>query len=280
MTGTPTIKHAIIKFSGDSSSNIDDSLAPEEPLEVCLKQFDGKGNSEITTLMVTMRTPGDDIVLVRGWLFTSGIAIADDILSIHHVGQDLKQQGQSNRVLITIKPGHRIDASSATHVEYTNSSCGICGQQSIEQLLERLPERSRLNRISIPASALYPLLESLRQNQPLFEQTGSCHGVGLFDESMQLIDVLEDVGRHNALDKLIGKHMGMFPGKYGLLVSGRVSFEIVQKAAMAQISMIIAVGAPTDLAVELCKECDIALIGFVKENSFNLYCGQRQLAGY
>ena len=271
---------SIYRYESQGRVGESDEVAIEEPLEIWLKQYTSAQQSRVELLSTTMRTPGCDIELVKGWLFTTGMIEMSLVQKFEHTGIDHMKGTEGNRIMITLKPGASIDVNKFQRHDYVHSSCGVCGQQSIEWLLEKLPPLNISNRLSLPGSSLNDLIIDLNQKQVLFRQTGGVHGVALFDESATIIDVKEDVGRHNAFDKLIGAHLHRFPAKLGVVLSGRVSFEMVQKAAMAGISMIVAIGAPTSLAVELCDERDIALIGFVKSTGFNLYTGQRQIAGY
>lgn len=275
-----TSSYSIYRVNGQGTNSRVDDVIREEPLEIWLKQYPQLELSRTDLLSTTMRTPGHDIELVAGWLFNSALVIPQDIASIEHTGVDYIKGNQGNRVLVTLRPGITFDAGKLRHLEYVNSSCGVCGQQSIEWLVDKLPPVDLTNRLSIPESMVFELVTKLNNKQKLFGLTGGCHGVALFDQAGEILDVKEDVGRHNAFDKLIGAQLKLLPGKYGVILSGRVSFEMVQKAAMAGISLIIAIGAPTSLAIDLCKERDIGLIGFVKSDGFNLYTEQRQLAGY
>lgn len=270
----------IHKLTAEQRTELQDNVAVEEPLEIWLKMVQSAESTQTKRLVTTMRTPGDDISLVKGWLNATGLLQSDQIHSIEHTGTQLLKGYQSNQVLVTLMPGQSIDSEKVQHIEYVSSSCGVCGQQSIEHLLDSLPPAHSEYRLSLPVSQLYTLVGQLREQQGLFSKTGGNHAVGLFDETALVLDVCEDVGRHNAMDKLIGANLKRLPGKFGVVLSGRVSFEMVHKAAMAGISMIVAVGAPTSLAIELCKECDICLIGFVKKDSLNIYHDNRQLAQY
>lgn len=274
------VEISIQKLFGKDDSIIRDSVAVEEPLEIWLKTYTSTEHADSQLLVTTMRTPGDDVALVRGWILSTGLVSEKGIQSIEPTGTERLKVGSSNRVVITLQPGLSLDPSMLKRIDYVNSSCGVCGQQSIEFLLDSLPEQSSEQRMSLPLSQINQLVGQLNEQQRLFAQTGGCHGAGLFDETAFVLDVKEDVGRHNALDKLIGANTSRLPGKFGVVLSGRVSFELVHKAAMAGITMIVAVGAPTSLAVDLCKECDICLIGFVKQNSLNVYHDNRQLAQY
>lgn len=255
---------------------VQDLIVLEEPLEIWLKS--GQNQSSAKLLFTTMRTPNDDINLVRGWLYSSGaIQDVDDILAINHTGTGRLKKQTTNQVLVTLNTD--FDWQAYQRPDVVNSACGVCGQQSIENLLEKLAKRS-FHKIAVQKlnkSALLELAEQLRARQTIFAQTGGIHGAALFDEHATMLDVREDVGRHNALDKLIGANLKRLSGNtkvaFGIVLSGRVSFELVQKAAMANIRYIVAMGAPSSLAIEIAKDCDICLIGFVKSSGFNCYFG-------
>lgn len=273
---------------------VTDHLISEEPLEIWLKILPkSPGLSAIThtqPLLTLMRTPGDDINLVKGWLYTSGVISSfAQIHGIHHTGQGRLKQGASNQILVTLVAGSQVALAQQQRQEYVNSACGVCGQQSIEQLLTRLEAvRANVSTQVLPLSlAMIPVIASkLSVQQPIFQQTGGSHGVALFDSELNIIDVREDVGRHNALDKVIGanatalsdnlKVNGSLP--MGLVLSGRVGFEMIQKAAMANIRYVLAFGAPSSLAVQLATELDIVLVGFIKKHNFNVYCHAQLLA--
>ena len=275
-----------------------DEVAVEEPLEIWLKQPNSAGGSDTGLLLTTMRTPGDDINLVRGWLLSSGLFGGWDneghkeghkegdkglgnILSISHSGSNHLKGLTTNTVVVTLKRAINLDSKQLKRVEYASSSCGVCGQQSIEHLLQMIPMPSAVMPFSMTQQALCALPEKLRQSQPLFSHTGGNHAVALCDDQGNILDVREDVGRHNAMDKLLGAHYEtMLSGQFAVLLSGRVSFELVQKAAMAHVPLLIAIGAPSSLAIDLCRECDIGLVGFVKPTGFNVYNGQMQDAVY
>lgn len=255
---------------------VQDLIVLEEPLEIWLKS--GQNQSSAKLLFTTMRTPNDDINLVRGWLYSSGaIQDVDDILAINHTGTGRLKKQTTNQVLVTLNTD--FDWQAYQRPDVVNSACGVCGQQSIENLLEKLAKRSfhKIAEQKLNKSALLELAEQLRARQTIFAQTGGIHGAALFDEHATMLDVREDVGRHNALDKLIGANLKRLSGNtkvaFGIVLSGRVSFELVQKAAMANIRYIVAMGAPSSLAIEIAKDCDICLIGFVKSSGFNCYFG-------
>ena len=277
----PIKQYSIVKISHSNKLGVnperveyDDFVVVEEPLEIWLSAHP-KAPPEL--LFTTMRTPGDDLNLVRGWLYSSG-AIQDTtkIISIKHTGTGRLKAQSTNRVQVNLAAGANIDTVAYQRLEIMNSACGVCGQQSIESLLDKLPQTSNrgvqaplLSFLSI--QAIHSLTQQLRKNQLIFGQTGGSHGVALFDQGLQILDVREDVGRHNAFDKLIGANIDMLAVEnhsiesiLGVVLSSRASFELIQKAAMVNIRYVIALGAPSSLAIDLAKDCDICLLGFVK----------------
>jgi FdhD protein len=271
-----------------SAHSIVDHIISEEPLEIWLKSlsFEAKPASLLLTLM---RTPGDDLNLVTGWLYTSGIIESlASIHSINHTGQGRLKNATTNQILVTLVAGAVVDITQQQRQEYVNSACGVCGQQSIEQLLSRLERvRATTSQAASPLSlaTVTQIAAKLSAQQPLFQQTGGNHGVALFNAQQNIIDVREDVGRHNALDKLIGANAQTLlhdntvteTAPMGVILSGRVGFEMIQKAAMANIRYVLAFGAPSSLAIELALETDIALLGFIKNRGFNVYCNRQLL---
>jgi FdhD protein len=253
------------------SENIEsaaDTLATEEPLEIRI----GFGK-EHRAVSITMRTPSNDKELAAGFLFTEGILhSAEQIKSIKHCG---KFPNNQNTIRIDLNENVKIDFKRLERHFYTTSSCGVCGKSSLEALQVAGAKRiSQKDSPKIPAEIIHGLPETLRKNQAVFDETGGLHAAALFDFAGNLIDLQEDVGRHNAVDKLIGAQFlaGNLPlGEKILFLSGRASFELVQKAVMAQIPVICAVGAPSSLAVEAAREFNITLLGFVRERRFNVY---------
>ncbi|MEP1445495.1 MAG: formate dehydrogenase accessory sulfurtransferase FdhD [Paraglaciecola sp.] len=283
--------------SATQSVECEDLVVVEEPLEIWFSCYSrSSSGSYLKTspelLFTTMRTPGDDINLVKGWLYSSG-AIQDfsKIESITHVGTGRLKSQTTNRVQINLTAEANIDLSDYQRAELMNSACGVCGQQSIENILDKLPQipASDIPLPLLPISAVGWLTQQLRDKQVLFEQTGGNHGAALFNQELQLVDVREDVGRHNAFDKLLGANlhrMATAPHEtesiMGVVLSSRASFDLVQKAAMVNIRFIIALGAPSSLAIDLAKDCDICLLGFVKTSEskikFNVYSSPHMLA--
>lgn len=262
----------IQKFSaGRSFETASDFLAIEEPLEIRV----GLKNAH-RAVSITMRTPGNDAALAAGFLFTEGIIDSpEQIKMIKHCG---KFPNNQNTIRVDLIENVAIDFKRLERNFYTTSSCGVCGKSSLEALTvasarKILPSNSP----QISAEIIHNLPEILRQNQTVFDETGGLHASALFGFSGNLIDLKEDVGRHNAVDKLIGGQFlkGNLPlAEKILFLSGRASFELIQKAVMAQIPVVCAVGAPSSLAVEAAREFGVTLLGFVREKRFNIYCGE------
>jgi FdhD protein len=254
------------------SSSRSDLLAVEEPLQICLNG---------SPLSITMRTPGNDLDLAVGFLFTEAI--------IHDVGQiqslraeagadpaDPAGEGAGDRVTIRLKPEVAIDPARIRRNFYTSSSCGLCGKLAMGALEIHPPRPLRQAGPKYPSELIYRLPDLLRQAQHAFGRTGGLHAAALFSPAGTLLGLREDVGRHNAVDKLIGFALrdGAVPLDDSLiLVSGRAGFELVQKSVMAAIPVLAAVGAPSSLAVEMAKRFGMTLVGFLRGQRFNIYSG-------
>jgi FdhD protein len=268
---------SIVKIAGDSANSVPDLLAIEEPLEIRLAYDD-----MVQNLAVTMRTPGQDADLALGFLFTEGIiAGASDVDAVEHVFIACSENKQ-NTILVKLKKGIAPNLGKADRNFYTTSSCGVCGKASIEAIrtVSAFGSASPWMEDGIDPGLILGLPDRLASAQEVFAETGGLHAAALFDCSGSLLMVREDVGRHNAVDKLIGAAMmeGKVPlSQSVLLLSGRASFELVQKASMAGIPVIAAVGAPSSLAVSLAEEFGITLIGFLRNNRFNIYSGTHRV---
>lgn len=261
-------KVAVTRVAGDSSAAGDDLLVVEEPLEIRVA-WRAEGEPREKTISVTMRTPGDDYDLAAGFLFTEGlIREKDDIDSVRH-------WGSPNIVRVALAEGRRIDAAKLDRHFYTTSSCGVCGKTSIDALhvasRPLLPVAKRAS-----ADLIHSLPAALQEQQSAFHATGGLHGAAVFDAAGKLMRVREDVGRHNAVDKAVGSLFleGATPlADSILMVSSRASFELVQKAIVAGIPLLAAVGAPSSLAVDLARDFNLTLLGFVRDRRFNVYAG-------
>jgi FdhD protein len=253
-----------------------DLLATEEPLEIKLIYYD---NWQIVeqSIAVTMRTPSCDFELVLGFLFTEGII--KDFSTVKNIKYCTRNR-EGNIVKVEMQKDANIDLTRSQRNFYTTSSCGICGKSSIENIKQIACYELSLQIPFFQAKTILGLSAKVKDAQTTFKYTGGVHASALFDASGELILLREDVGRHNALDKVIGAMLAQHKlplNQYLTWVSGRASFELVQKALMAGIPCMVAVGAPSSLAVDLAREAGMTLIGFTKENSFNIYSGEPRI---
>lgn len=252
------------RIEGASAARGEDRVACEEPLEI---RVNG------APLAVVMRTPGDDLDLVAGFLITERIVASfAEIASLHHASAARDAEAADNEVRATLASGAAFDAERLRRNLYASSSCGVCGKASLEQVLASAPPLTDAARFSAAFFAALPA--KLRAAQRVFDATGGLHGAALFDARGEMLCVREDVGRHNAVDKVIGwaARAGRLPlSNCALLVSGRVSFEIVQKALAARIPVIAAVSAPSSLAVALAESAGIALVAFLRGEAMSVY---------
>lgn len=269
----PILTVPVQKIEGDSSTPFQDLLAVEEPLEIRL------GGQSVS---ITMRTPGNDFDLAAGFLFTEGIL--RDAGQIREIRWSQTANGNprqlGNSVTVELNPGVEVDLEKLSRHFYTTSSCGVCGKASIQAIeMQGCPVLPR-NSPMVQSSVIHRLPESLRRAQPVFERTGGLHAAALFSPQGELQLLREDVGRHNAVDKLIGAEMlaGRTPlSNHLLFVSSRASFELVQKALVAGIPILAAVGAPSSLAVETAQRFNLTLLGFVRDSRFNIYSGASRI---
>jgi len=269
MTQSPGIAHLPIqRIHNAGILETIDELAIEEPLEIRLQYGPGTDRRE-QSVSITMRTPGDDTELATGFLYTEGII--PDLAAIAAVSTYTP-----NTILVSLQKDVPLDLGKLQRHFYTTSSCGVCGKSSLEALRTIRPVPPTDNKFFITAETLHTLPHQLRQQQDIFSSTGGLHAATLFDQQGGFLDLKEDIGRHNALDKLIGSSLqnNTLPlNHHILLLSGRACFELIQKAAMAGIQVVAAVGAPSSLAVELAQEYNMTLIGFLRDQRFNIYTG-------
>jgi FdhD protein len=252
-----------------------DTLATEEPMEIRVEGPDRRAVS----VAVTMRTPGGDFELAAGFLFTEGLVDArEEVLTVSYC-EDLPPEEQRYNV-VTVKLAHAFDETLLRRNFYASSSCGICGKATLDDVEVHCAPLAPGP--SVAPAAIQGLPDALRAGQRVFEQTGGLHAAGVFRASGELLSVREDVGRHNAVDKVVGEALlaGALPMTERLLqVSGRVSFEIVQKAARAGIPLIAAVSAPSSLAVEAAERLGMTVVGFVRDGRFNVYTHAERISG-
>ena len=269
----PSVQYNITRLGVGGIAQQDDTLAVEEPLEIRLR-WQRNGALEEESLTITMRTPGHDVELGAGLLFSEGIVSnREQILAITRGDND-------NAVLVELSPDNQLDMKRFQRNFLSTSSCGVCGKMTIESL--QLLHQPQLNEKMplLDAALLQTLPEKLRALQVLFKKTGGVHGAGLFSVDGDMLLLREDVGRHNAVDKLLGACLleKKFPvSDCILVVSGRAGFEIIQKALAANIAFVAAVGAPTSLAIDLARTHSMTLVGFLKESGFNCYSGEQRI---
>jgi len=260
----------VTRFANGDAEPTRDRVAHEEPLEIQLGA---------TSLAVVMRTPGHDLELVTGFLVTERVVDSlADVEAVRHCSEATDPAAEDNVVRVTLRPGFEPDLERLRRNLFASSSCGVCGKATLENALataEPLDDPTR-----VPASVLLALPEPLRSAQRVFDETGGLHAAGLFDTAGRLLVAREDVGRHNAVDKVIGwaARAGRLPlAGCVLMVSGRTSFEIVQKALAARVPIVAAVSAPSSLAVSLAEGAGMALVGFLRGRGFNVYGARERI---
>ena len=266
------VSKKIIKVLGDDFVEHMDDIAVEEPLQISISILEPESPITNKNISITMRTPGHDQDLAIGFLFTEGIIQASDQIKGIILGE--------NSINVQLNNSENIDLGKLERHFYTSSSCGVCGKASIEAIktICRLPPS--LAGFQVDKNLIKSFPGILKQEQNIFNNTGGIHAAALFNLNGELIIMREDVGRHNALDKIIGHLVtqDLLPlDQHLLFLSGRASFELIQKAAMAGIHFIMAVGAPSSLAVEMALEHDITLIGFLNETRYNIYTGPKRI---
>ena len=273
-------KYKVLKYRSNNTNEIDDSLSIEEPLEITIK-FKNKETWTENTISITMRTPGNDEDLVRGFLFNERIIEKIEYIDkIESVGENVGQYNLKNKIIATINNSENVDIDKIKRNFLTNSSCGVCGKTSLDSLEIIKKDKIVKSLPKIDHKIIMKSPTTLRENQSEFSKTGGIHASGLFSNKGDVVAIKEDVGRHNALDKLIGYVLEkklLNPSNQFLTCSGRLNFELVQKALMSNIGVLIGVGAPTSLAIDLANKFDMTLVGFVKQDSFNIYSNKERI---
>ncbi len=273
-------KYKVLKFKSNQFENVDDLISIEEPLEISIRYQDqGKWVNQI--LSITMRTPGHDEDLVRGFLFNEQIVQnISHIESIKSFGDKVGQYKIQNKILATLNNSQNVNITKIKRDFLTNSSCGVCGKSSLDALEIIKKDKTSSTEPKLTKEVIIQSPEILRNNQSEFSKTGGIHASGLFASNGKLVAISEDVGRHNALDKLVGnilKNKLLNPKEQFITCSGRLNFELVQKVLMTNIGIMIGVGAPTSLAIDLATKFNMTLIGFVKKDSFNVYTNNQKV---
>ena len=273
-------KYKVTKFTSGKLESIEDLISIEEPLEISL-EFKEKEKWITKSLSITMRTPGHDEDLVRGFLFNEQI-IRDvkDIENIKSFGDKVGQYNIQNKILVTLNNSQNVNISKIKRDFLTNSSCGVCGKSSLDSLEIIKKTKTPKSNPKLSKEIIINSPSILKKNQSEFSKTGGIHASGLFSSDGSLISLREDVGRHNALDKMIGDSLNnnhLNPNDQFITCSGRLNFELVQKVLMTNIGIMIGVGAPTSLAIDLANRFDMTLVGFVKDDSFNVYTNNQKV---
>jgi len=277
---TSSRSFTITKIVGDSANSVDDEVAVEEPLEIRLgyKTPDGRTSSSVS---ITMRTPGCDAELAVGFLYSESIIhSASDIMKVEHTGPAAPDSDNHNIVRVDLAPDVNVDLGRLQRHFYTTSSCGVCGKSSLDALRVTGVEALTADQRTFSRETLTSMPGALRARQRTFEQTGGLHAAAAFNSQGEILVVHEDVGRHNAVDKVIGTLLGrdLLPAsEFGLMVSGRASFELMQKTLVAGIPLLAAVSAPSSLAVQLANEFNVSLVGFLRGDTFNIYSGGERI---
>ena len=273
-------KYNVLKFKKDKFESINDLISVEEPLEISIKYKD-QDKWLSNSLVITMRTPGQDEDLVRGFLYNEQIIQSiSEIDNIESFGDKVGKYNIQNKILVTLNNSKNINISKIKKDFMTNSSCGVCGKSSLDALEITKKEKTSNSDPKLSKEIIIQSPAILRNNQSEFSKTGGIHASGLFSSDGKLISLREDVGRHNALDKIIGNALNknqIEPKMQFITCSGRLNFELVQKVLMTNIGLMIGVGAPTSLAIDLANRFDMTLIGFVKEDSFNIYTNNQKV---
>jgi FdhD protein len=287
-------QQSITVFNKGKSASVSDLIAVEEPLEIRLRYHDDTGSLREQSISVTMRTPGNDINLALGFLFSESIIDSHDQIRLvkgsgssestgpgeplsGSAGQGIRSN--CNVVTISLQSGVKLELEKLQRNFYTTSSCGVCSKSSLEAIRVAGVQSLTEDHLKVSPTILEGLPEKLGAAQSIFSQTGGLHAAAFFDSQGSLLDIQEDVGRHNAVDKLIGNRLleKTLPVRDILMVSGRTSFEIVQKALRAGVPFLAAISAPSTLAITLAAEFGLTLVGFLRGERFNVYSGSQRL---
>ena len=273
-------EYQIIKYKENQSETKEDLVSIEEPLEMIIRYK--KNNNWIdNSISITMRTPKNDEDLIIGLLFNEGIINkTSEIKKVELLGHKTGKFKLQNKICVTLNNGENLDIKHLRRNFLTNSSCGVCGKASLDSLEIICKTKINKNNPKIKSSLIVRIPDLLKQKQSEFSKTGGIHASALFDQDGKVLVIKEDVGRHNALDKVIGYSFknSIFDTKNQFIAcSGRLSFELVQKTFMANIGLLMGVGPPTSLAIDLAKRFDITLIGFISSSGFNVYCGEDRI---
>jgi FdhD protein len=271
----------ISKVRAGVRETLADSVAVEEPLEIRLGYATPEGRAT-RSISITMRTPGNDRELAAGFLYTEAIIKrSTDIASIETCGPAAPDSGNHNVIRVDLAADVEVDLGRLQRHFYTTSSCGVCGKTSLDALRVTGAEAFADQKTCFRRSVLTSIPEALRIAQHTFDKTGGLHAAAAFNPAGDLIVVMEDVGRHNAVDKVVGSLLlnnGLPANDLGLMVSGRASFELLQKTLVAGIPLLAAVSAPSSLAVQLAQEFNMSLVGFLRGDTFNIYAGEERIS--
>ena len=274
------IKYNVIKLKENKTEEIKDNVSVEEPLEMSLK-FEKNDKWQTENLSITMRTPGNDEDLITGFLFNERIIEnVSELVKIEKQGDSVGDYNIQNKIEATINSIKNIDIAKLKRNFITNSSCGVCGKTSLDSVEVIQNEKLNISFPKIKKEIIMKCPELLMSKQSEFSKTGGIHASSLIDESGKVVATREDVGRHNALDKLIGHaHRKKLIDNHSQFIacSGRLNFELIQKGLMSGIGLMAGVGAPTSLAIDLAKRFGMTILGFVKKTSFNIYTNKERI---
>jgi len=277
MARTPVVSTKVERIERERREHTSDLIAVEEPLQIILEHGDAHSREE-TPLAMTMRTPGHDRDLVTGFLYAEGvIADIDDLMSVRHC---VRTETPENVVRAVLQERAVVPSRLLERNLIVTSACGVCGERTVESLSKEGCEPIHVNKGLFRAGAIRSALASLEESQAWFRHTGGTHGAALFDNAGELLLHREDIGRHNALDKLVGAWLRDSARALGdgfVVVSSRASFELVQKTVRAGLPMMVAIGAATSLAVETARRFNLTLVGFARESRFNVYSSAERI---